>query len=86
MELKTTKMNDNGPDIYNKGYMHQWDIYKIFYPMEHLSNDHKDRSNQQENKHKLCDKKGHPFLSLKESRWKLRQQHDHNFTTEGKPL
>ena len=30
--------------------------------MEHLSNDHKDHSNQQENSHKQCDEMGHPVL------------------------
>ena len=54
--------------------------------MEHLSNDHKDHPNQHENSHKLCDETGHPFDSLMESQWKLRQQHDQNFTVEGKPL
>ena len=27
---------------------------------------------------KLCDEKEHPLLSLKESQWKLRHQHDQN--------
>ena len=31
---------------------------------------------------KLCDKIGHPVVSLIESQWKLRQQHDQ---MEGKP-
>ena len=53
--------------------------------MEHLSNDHKDRPNRHENNHKLCDETGHLILSLKESEWKLRQQHDQNFLMEGKP-
>ena len=43
--------------------------------MEHLSNDHEDHSNQQENSHKLCDEMGHPVVNLMESQWKLRQQH-----------
>ena len=43
--------------------------------MEHLSNDHEIRSNQQKNSHKLHDEMGHPLLSLTESRWKLRQYH-----------
>ena len=42
-------------------------------------NDHKHHSNQHENSHKLQNKKGQPLLSLKESQWKLRQQHDQNF-------
>ena len=50
--------------------------------MEHLSNDHKDCPNQQENSHKLCDEMGHPILSLMESQWKLRQLHDQNFSIE----
>ena len=54
--------------------------------MEHLSNDHEDRLNQHENSHKLCDKTGHPFMSLTENQWKLRQQHDQNFQMEEKPL
>ena len=40
--------------------------------MEHLSNDHENRPNQQENSHKLCDETGYPYLSLTESKWKLR--------------
>ena len=54
--------------------------------MEHLSNDHEDHPNQHENSHKLCNEMGHPVLSLLESQWKLRQQHDHNCLMEGKPL
>ena len=38
------------------------------------------------NSHKLCDEMGHPVLSLLESQWKLKQQHDQNFPMEGKPL
>ena len=52
--------------------------------MEHLSNDHKDHPNQQENSHKSCDEMGHPALSLLECQWKLRQQLDQNFPIEGK--
>ena len=47
--------------------------------MEHLSNDHEDHPNQHEISHKLCDETGHLVLSLLESEWKLRQQHDQNF-------
>ena len=47
--------------------------------MEHLSNDHKDRSNQYENSPKLCNERGHSVLSLTGSEWKLRQQHNQNF-------
>ena len=54
--------------------------------MEHLSNDHEDHPNQQENSHKRRNKMGHPVLSLCKSQWKLRQQHDQNFPMEGKPL
>ena len=43
--------------------------------MEHLSNDHEDHSNKDENSHKLCNETGHPVLSLLESQWKVRQQH-----------
>ena len=53
--------------------------------MQHLSNDRKDHPNQQENSHKLCDKMGHPILSLMESQRKLRQ-HDQNCPMERKPL
>ena len=54
--------------------------------MEHLSNDHKDNSNQYENGHKICSEMGHPVLTLLKSQWKLRQQHDQNFPMEGKPF
>ena len=50
--------------------------------MEHLSNDHEDRPNQQENSQKLYDETGYPVLSLLKSQWKLRQQHDQNFQME----
>ena len=53
---------------------------------EHLWNYHKDHPSQHKNSHKLCDETGHPILSLLESQWKLRQQHDQNFSMEGKPL
>ena len=51
--------------------------------MEHLSNDHEDCPIQHENSHKLYDETGHPVLSLMESQWKLRQQHDQNFPIAG---
>ena len=54
--------------------------------MEHYSNNNEDRSNQHENTHKICDETGHPVLSLIESQWKLRQQHNQNHATEGKLL
>ena len=54
--------------------------------MEHLSYDHKDHPNQHKNGYKLCDETGHLILSLLESQWKLRQQHNQNFSMEGKPL
>ena len=41
--------------------------------------------NQHENSHKLCDETGHSIVSLTESQWKLRQQHDQNFPMKGKP-
>ena len=50
--------------------------------MEHLSNDHEDHDHQ----HKNSDEMGHPVLSLLESQWKLKQQHNQNFPMEGKPL
>ena len=40
--------------------------------MEHLSDDHEDRTNQYENSYQLCDEKGNTLLSLKESQRKLR--------------
>ena len=40
--------------------------------MKHLSNDHKDCSNQHKNSHKLCHETEHLILSLVESQWKLR--------------
>ena len=54
--------------------------------MEHLSNDHEDRPNHHENSHKLCNETGHPFLSLLEGQWKLKQQDDQNFPMGEKPL
>ena len=54
--------------------------------MEHLSNDREDHPNQHGNSNKLYNKKEHPLLSLKQSYWKLRQQHDQNFLMEAKPL
>ena len=54
--------------------------------MEHLSNDHEDHPTQHENSHKLCNEAGHLVLSLLESQWKLREQHDQNFPMKGKPL
>ena len=53
-----------------------WEEALRYPPMEHLSNDHEDHPNQLENSHKLCDEAGHPVLSLWDSQWKLRQQHD----------
>ena len=41
--------------------------------MEHLSNDHEDHPNQQENGHKPCIETGYPVLGLSESQWKLKQ-------------
>ena len=54
--------------------------------MAHFSNDHKDRPNQHENSHKLCDETRHPVVDLTASQWKLRQEHDQNYPLEGKPL
>ena len=54
--------------------------------MEHLSNDHEDCPNQDENSHKLCSETGYPIVSLMEGQWKLRKQHDQNLPMEGKPL
>ena len=34
---------------------------------------------------KLCNEKGYSHLSMQESQWKLRQQHQ-NFPVEGMPL
>ena len=50
--------------------------------MEHLSDDQEDHPNQWENSHKLCNEIGHPIMNLMESQWKLRQQHDQNFSME----
>ena len=46
--------------------------------MEHLTNVHEDCLSQHENSYKLCDEMGHPVLNLKESPWKMRQQHEQN--------
>ena len=54
--------------------------------MEHLSNDHENHPSQHENSHKLRDKTEHHVLSLLESQWKLRQQHDQHFPNGGKVI
>ena len=54
--------------------------------MDHLSTDHENLPNQDDNSHKLCDETGHPLLSLTESQWKLRQKHDQKFPVEKKSL
>ena len=54
--------------------------------MELLSNDHKDGPNQPKNSCKLYSETMHPVLSLTESQWKLRQQHDQSLPMGGKPL
>ena len=54
--------------------------------MGHLSNDHKDHHIQHKDSHKPHDGTGHPISSLLESQWKMRQQHDQNFSMEGKPF
>ena len=54
--------------------------------MEHLLNDHKGHLSHDKNSHKLCNETGHPVVNLMESKWKLRQQHDQNFSMEGKLL
>ena len=53
--------------------------------MEHLSNDHEEHPSEHKNSHKPCDEKVHPVLSLLESQWKLRQQHNSNNPMEVKP-
>ena len=69
------------PNIWQELQKH-W--VKRFPPMEHLSNDHKDCCNQNENSQSFM--KEHSHFSLKESQWKLRQEHDQNFPMEGKAL
>ena len=54
--------------------------------MEHLSSDHQDHTNQPENSHNLHDEGVDPVLSLLESQWKLRQQHDQNFLMGGETI
>ena len=51
--------------------------------MEHLSNDHEDHPNQRDNSYKSRGQMAHSVLSLLESQWKLRQQHEQNFSIEG---
>ena len=55
-------------------------------PIEHLSNDREDCSNQHKNSGKLCNEMGHSIVNLMEGQCKLRQQHDQNFPMGGKPL
>ena len=54
--------------------------------MEHLSSDLEDHPNQYKNSHMPHDETRYPVLSLLESQWKLRQQHNQNFSMEGKKL
>ena len=54
--------------------------------MEYLSNDHKEHPDPHKNSYKLYNEKGHTFLSLKKSQWKLTQEHDQNFLIQGKLL
>ena len=53
--------------------------------MEHLSNDHEDHPNQQKDSHnhKQCLETGLPVVNMMESRWKLMQEHDQDFSMEG---
>ena len=70
------EMSEASPDTFYVGYIHQsqpeptqkihqqqqkYQVYR-YPPMEHLSNDHKDRPNQDENSHKLPDETGHPVV------------------------
>ena len=55
-------------------------------PMERYWNDPDDRPNQHKNNHKLCNRKVHPLLRLKESQWKLGQQNNQKFLMEGRWL
>ena len=41
--------------------------------MADISDNSIDFPNQQEHNHKLCNEKGHSFLILKESQWKLNE-------------
>ena len=52
--------------------------------MERLSNDHEGRPSQHENSHRLWYETGLPVLSLLESQWKLKQQHNLNFPLESR--
>ena len=54
--------------------------------MEHLLNDNKEGPIQYKNGYKLRDEMEHLVVNWMESQWKLRQQHDHNFPMDGKPL
>ena len=60
--------------------------FKNIPSMKYLSNDHEDHSKQLQKSHIIYEIKQVPFLSLMERQWKLRQQHDQNFSMEGKPL
>ena len=53
----------------------------------HGTSRHEWRLSQSEWEHyKLGNKMSHPIVNVMESQWKPRQQHDQNFTMEGKPL
>ena len=54
--------------------------------MEHLSNDHKNCTNQHENSHKLSGETGHPIVNLMKSQWKLRKQYDQSEFSNGRKV
>ena len=54
--------------------------------MKRLSNDHKDRPNQQKSCHKLCDEMGCSVGNLMEIELKLIQEHDQNCAMKKKEI
>ena len=99
-QLKTMEISEAWPDTFDEGYIHQFQsepTHKIHEqqqkhwvqrcpPMEDLSDDNKDCPNHHKNSQKICNERGHPLVNMKESQWKLRQQHDQNLRMEEKPL
>ena len=100
-QLKTMEISKVWPDTYNEGYIYTsistWNhsqkslaaavTLSVKVSSKGTSLKWPQRLPQSvQYSHKLCDETGHPILSLLESQWKLRQQHDQNSPMERKSL